>query len=404
VKKMQVHATGLWLTVGIVLAGVYLCALPADAQYENTQVQVIVDQLNEMAGAKPVAKEPAVPQQQPGAAPMAEPVTARAARPTFSKPVGEVKKLPSDWFIPYKTEELKLQVGDVVDISVFGQPDTVAIDVPVAPDGKIYYMFLDGIPAEGRTIGEVQKEIEQKLLKLFTSPVVTIIPKQFYSNSVNIFGKVAVPGHYPLERPMTIRQAVALAQGVSMGIRRGDTVEVASFKESWIMRDGEVLPVNFRALFRANDTSQDIYVRPGDTIFIASSIGAEVYLMGAVSRHRTMPFYEGMTLIDLISGVAAGDGAWGVNASLRRVAILRGDFPDPEVIIVNLKEILTGDAPDVFLTNGDIVYMPQKRFLFWTDLTKLAIRVVVRSTAREFGADFTDKYLFPDESGVNDDE
>ncbi|MCF7849225.1 MAG: polysaccharide biosynthesis/export family protein, partial [Kiritimatiellales bacterium] len=169
-EKMQLHATGLRFIIAALFAGASLYVQPACAQ-QNTQIEVIVDQLDAMAGRQPPA-ETRVAQPVP---PAAEQRAPRAARPADSKPVqpGEVKQLPADWFVPYKTAELKLQVGDVVDISVFRQADTVAVDVPIAPDGKLYYMFLPGIPAEGRTVGEVEEKLEKNMANLFTSPVVT---------------------------------------------------------------------------------------------------------------------------------------------------------------------------------------------------------------------------------------
>jgi protein involved in polysaccharide export with SLBB domain len=64
-------------------------------------------------------------------------------------------KFAPEYFIPHSPEERKLQIGDEVEIGVFGQRDTIAENVPVAPDGKLYYMFLPGIMAEGRTAEEV---------------------------------------------------------------------------------------------------------------------------------------------------------------------------------------------------------------------------------------------------------
>jgi polysaccharide biosynthesis/export protein len=329
-----------------------------------------------------------------------------AASPT--KPAGEGSvRIPSSdgalseaFYLPFSEEDLKLQIGDVVDISVFGQPDTIATDVPVAPDGKIYYMFLKGIQAEGRTVAAVEEEIESRIVHLFNSPEVTLIPTQFAANRVKIFGKVRVPGVYQISNPLTIRQAVARAQGIAQGTYLGSTREIADFEKSWIMRDGQKLPVNFKELFKQGDASQDIYVRPGDTIFIASAVGQEVYLLGAIPQPMIVPYSDDMTMVKLISGRMTG--GWLEDADIKRVAVVRGEFPDPELFFVDLKAIVEGREPDVFLMSGDIVFMPEKRFLFARNLTKAGVSMLVRSFFRELGSDFTDKYLFPEESGYND--
>ena len=56
--------------------------------------------------------------------------------------------LPADCFLPYSPSDYKLAIGDVVEVAVFGFSDTIA-SLPIAPDGKLYYMFGDGVPAAG---------------------------------------------------------------------------------------------------------------------------------------------------------------------------------------------------------------------------------------------------------------
>ena len=56
-----------------------------------------------------------------------------------------------DRFVPLN-KEYRLASGDVLEISVFGDEETTVENVTVAPDGRIYYTFLDGIVADGRTI------------------------------------------------------------------------------------------------------------------------------------------------------------------------------------------------------------------------------------------------------------
>jgi len=126
-------------------------------------------------------------------------------------------KFPAECFVPHSPEERKLQVGDVVEVGIFGQRDTVAKAIPIAPDGKLYYMFLPGIQAEGRKAVEVANEMESKLSHLFNNPQVSIIPKQFISNRFAILGKVNVGSLYPLETAITVRQAIARAEGIQQG-------------------------------------------------------------------------------------------------------------------------------------------------------------------------------------------
>ncbi|NOU36489.1 MAG: hypothetical protein HOO88_06940 [Kiritimatiellaceae bacterium] len=305
-------------------------------------------------------------------------------------------KFPPEFFIPHTTENRKLQVGDEVEISVFGQRDTIAENVPVAPDGKIYYRFLTGIQAEGRTAQEVALEMESKLGHLFNNPEVSIIPTKFISNRFAIFGKVETGGVYPLDTPTTVRQAIAKAQGIALGKYHDSWIPIHNYKDSWLIRDGQKIPVNFESLMIKDDFSEDIYVRPGDVIYIASALGREIYLMGEVNQQQSQPFTAGLTLTQLISGLDAGAGGYKeASADIKRVVILRDALNEPKVFKVNLDAILRGKEQNVFLEPGDIVFVPEKSFLFTRNLVKAMFSTFVNTFAGEFASDINRKYLFP---------
>lgn len=83
-------------------------------------------------------------------------------------------------FDPYQpiSEQQSLSSGDVLEIFVYGHPDTLVNNVVVAPDGKLYYMFFDGIMASGRTIEEVKEEIREKAGELFVGPEISVVAKK----------------------------------------------------------------------------------------------------------------------------------------------------------------------------------------------------------------------------------
>ena len=167
-------------------------------------------------------------------------------------------KFAPEYFVPHITENRKLQVGDEVEVSVFGERDTIAENLPIAPDGKLYYRFLPGVQAEGRTPDEVAKEIESKLGHLFNNPEVSVIPARFISNRFAIFGKVENGGVYPLDTPTTVRQAIAKAGGIVLGKYHDSWIPIHNYKDSWVMRGQEKVPVDFDALMNKNDFSEDI--------------------------------------------------------------------------------------------------------------------------------------------------
>jgi len=305
-------------------------------------------------------------------------------------------KSSPEYFIPHSPEERTLQVGDIVEVGIFGQRDTVSENIPIAPDGKLYYKFLPGIQAEGRTAKDVSTEMEGQLTHLFNNPQVSIIPKKFVSNRFSIFGKVNYGRIYPLETPITVRQAIARAQGIQQGRYHDTTIEIHNYNKSWLLRGDQKIPVNFENLMKENDFSEDIYIRPGDVIYIASALGREVYLMGEVNRQQSQPYTSGMTLVQLITGIDEGGGGYVEDtADIKRVVILRNALTDPKVFKINLWNIMRGKEHDVFLEPGDVVYVPEKSFIFTRNLVKTMIRTFVNTFTGEFAADINREYLFP---------
>lgn len=305
--------------------------------------------------------------------------------------------LPAKYYSPSEEGKYRLQVGDVVDISVLGNRDTNAGGVPIAPDGNLYYKFVGKVPAAGRLPEEIAADIEGQIGNLFNSPRVSVLPTRFSDNRYYIYGKVEKPGTYPLDKAVTVREAIAIAGGLAQGIYRGTTIELASLSDSYLSRDGKVLPIDFKSLVREYDEKYDIYLRPGDIIYISSGLSeqSEVYLLGAVNGARASAYSDGMTLMDLLAGATERGGGLKESAHTEQIAILRGSLEEPDIFEVNLEKILKGEAKDVYLTAGDIVYVPEKPFKFARTLGKSIVSVFVKTFASNLGEDFVNEVIFP---------
>jgi len=128
----------------------------------------------------------------------------------------------------------RLDVGDVVGISVFGVPELqtrAKIDV----DGDISFPLIGTIKIAGSTV----EEVRDKLRKLLGDEVLLHAPVKDGNNTgrigaseimieiaeyrpVYVIGAVAKPGERPFRPGLTVRQAIALAggSGVSKNITR----------------------------------------------------------------------------------------------------------------------------------------------------------------------------------------
>jgi len=310
---------------------------------------------------------------------------------------GSEAELPESYYNPITEERNRLAIGDVLKISLLGQPDMVATHVPIAPDGKLYYMMIDGIDAVGRFPEDVKIDIEKSLKEMFSSPQIAIMPVELSTSRYYVYGKVNYPGMYRLDQALTVREAIARSGGLATGIYRGTTVEIASLQSSYLMRGDKKVPINFKKLLNSyNGRNGDIYIRAGDVVYIGSGLGSqsEVYLLGAVKAQKAIAYSDNMTLIDALAGGSQHGGGLSPEAYKKQILILRGSVKSPQVFEINLEDVLRGRARNIYLMQGDIVYVPKKPFVFTRSLMRMVVDVFVKTYAFELGDIFAHKAFF----------
>lgn len=110
-----------------------------------------------------------------------------------------------------------LGAGDKIKITVFGQPD-LSGEFDVDSTGNISLPLINVVPAQGKTVRELEASIAQRLSPDYVrDPNITVEVlnyRPFY-----IFGEVNQPGSYAYVNGMTVLNAVALAGGFTYRAR-----------------------------------------------------------------------------------------------------------------------------------------------------------------------------------------
>ena len=279
-----------------------------------------------------------------------------------------------------------LGVGDVVEIEIAGIGGTRA-STAILPDGKLYYDLAGGVTADGKTIKELARVLESRLSEDYSSPHVNINLIEINSRRFWVLGRVFKPGLYPLQQPTTLLEAISLAGGLFTSRFSGSTEELADLGNSFVIRNGEVLPIDFEALLRKGDMSQNIYLRPDDYIYLPSALSQNVYVLGHVRQPQAIGYKDRLTLI---GAVAAAKGPI-PGAYLEKVVIIRGSLQQPKVAVVDLEAILKGQERNVVLRPFDIVWIPRDPWdklneYFWLIANTAAQTIAVREGARAVDA------------------
>ena len=299
--------------------------------------------------------------------------------PTVLTELVYTNALKAEWLRP-PMEEFRFGPGDKVEIELIGvsEPPT---ETMVGPDGLIYFQLLPGENIWGLTVTEACAKLEKDLAQFVKHPRVAITLREVKSRRVWVLGRLTRPGIYPLDRPLTVVEAISVAGGLNTSMFTGTTEELGDLTHSFLMRRGEVVPVNFNKLIHDGDMSQNVYLQPDDFVYIPSAQSAEVYVLGAVAEPRAVSFKDQVTLS---SAIANARGTL-PEARLHEVVIVRGSLTEPHCTVVDYYDIVMGKAPEIRLQPRDIVYVPDRPLGILENAGNLIINSFVRTVAANEG-------------------
>ncbi|MES0873927.1 polysaccharide biosynthesis/export family protein [Sinimarinibacterium thermocellulolyticum] len=143
----------------------------------------------------------------------------------------------------------RLGVGDVIRISVHGEPD-LTVDVRIGESGIVNYPFLGDIRVIGMTVSQLERTIDRGLRgDYLVNPDVRVLVTAYRYFYVN--GEVRTPGGYPYVPGLTVRQAVTLAGGLT---ERASSRRITVYRET-----NPSVPV---------EATLDTVVEPGDIVVV----------------------------------------------------------------------------------------------------------------------------------------
>ena len=169
--------------------------------------------------------------------------------------------------------------------------------------------------------------------------------------SLLTIASVQRPGVYSLATPVTVLEAIASAGGALR--QPGSLAGIPNLRRSFLLRDAQMLPVDFHRLISQGDLSQNLYLQPDDFVHLQSDASRNVYVLGAVAAPSVIPWSDRLSLAGAITG-CRGTLPY---AQISHVGIIRGSLVKPEIAVVDFAAIQKGNLPDVKLEEGDIVYI-----------------------------------------------
>lgn len=231
---------------------------------------------------------------------------------------------------------------DVLRITVYDNPDLTTV-ARVSGEGTILFPLIGEVRVAGLTIPQIAKKIADLLADGYiVNPQVIVFIEEFRSKKVTIIGEVSKPGLYELPGQTTLLELLSKAGGLTK--ESGDKA-IVKRKSS----EGEqTIHVNLRQLIEKGDTSVDLTLQDGDSIYIPKA--GFFYVTGEVKKPDAYKFEEGTTVIKAVTMA----GGFTDKAATKRIRIKRKE-DGREVLLERV-------GFDDLIKPDDVIIVPESFF------------------------------------------
>lgn len=249
--------------------------------------------------------------------------------------------------------------GDELSVTLFcpNRPDRVhAVETINARvgfrvhEGFVSLPFLHPIEVSGLTLSEVTDRLHEAYCAELQNAKVFVNFKKRRDRFVQIIGArnttISVDGRMRLSEVMA----------------KAEFPIHANLFKSYVMRDGEQLPIDLYKLIHEGDNSQNIVMQGGDQIFIANATDATVMVTGEVGRPIVLPvLYGSITLREAL----AQAGGISFTGNKNCIQVIRGALPCPKIYVLEWKEMMLTPNQSLLLIPGDVIFITERPITQW---------------------------------------
>lgn len=239
--------------------------------------------------------------------------------------------------------DFTLGPGDIVKISVYGNPD-LGIETRVSETGTITFPLIGQVDVNGINSAAAERKIAGLLESggFLKKPQVNLVVSQIQSRQVSVLGQVNRPGRFPLEGKRSVMDLLALAGG--FGPDGGDTISLIR------KRDGQVTKtvIDVVEMVRSGELAKDLDLEPNDILYAERS--PRFYIYGEVQRPGAFRLERQMTVIQALA-VGGGLSPRGTERGIR--VKRRGADGKEQIVQVKHDDLLQVD---------DVVYVKESWF------------------------------------------
>lgn len=269
-------------------------------------------------------------------------------------------KVPTE-LLNFRPESYRISPGDTLIVTVWDHPEltspagsqqqAVTNGRLVHPDGTFFYPYVGTINVSGMKIEELRSVITGKLAHYLQTPQVDV-------NVVGYGGRVTLQGAFENTSPQNVTTVpLTLSQAIGAAVIDAQQADLSGLV---LTRDGRSYPLDMDALNRNGIVAPEIYLKPGDRLYMPFNDRKEVYVLGEVLRPQALTFKT--TDMTLTQALGRAGGLNQITAKGEAVYVIRGveeiNQQPATVYHLNAKSPAAFALADKFSVKpGDVVFV-----------------------------------------------
>ncbi len=194
----------------------------------------------------------------------------------------------ADRFAPWSNEipPHLLGAGDEIDINFLLNPELNNTKLVIGPDGRVTVPLLGAVSADGLTVDEFRKKLEQAYATKLRVADLDVVVRTYGSSRIFVGGEVKTPGVLPLQGPTDVLQGVLMAGGFLPTARSGEVVLIRRGPDNQPM----LRTINVRRFAGSANPMDDVRLQQSDVIFVPKSTIAEIDQFVDQYLNQAIPF------------------------------------------------------------------------------------------------------------------